>query len=269
MARSASKNPSKGGRTSKASKKISASTAQKRKALQPSRSTKSRSKGAREQSENSDEELDEEEEKESVQEMDEVEEEDEMVEQSQEALEQVETNFLETQQKDEMAELKARLEAKRMEKLKKSMTARVAQFDDIFEVVMGDVKKAENSAAAKDLRMKKQVYGNFIKQNMEFQNTSQLENVDDVLDQFKNTSKEVGLVCRKFVSKDIVVFEDTSVKTHEIIAARPKRFAQAARDFHTQVAEELSTIAEKTKNQLDAKKFMKAHFTALAKYSAA
>ncbi|KAJ9109123.1 hypothetical protein QFC21_000451 [Naganishia friedmannii] len=289
MARSTSKNTGKGRGNSKASKKTSASTAPKRKAVQPSKSTKARSKCAREKSVDSDGELGEEEEIESAQEMDE-EEEDETVEQSQEALEQVEPNFLETQQKDEMAELKARLEAKRMQKLRKTMNARVAQFDDIFEEAMGDIKKAENSTAAKDLRKKKQVFEDFITQSLEFQDAVQPENLEDIVDELKATSKEVGSVCRKFANKELTGFEDTLVETHEIsewksnhqafttaddqkfappVAARPKRLAQAARDFRTQVAEEFNAIAEKTKTQLDAKKFMKAHFTALAKHSAA
>ncbi|KAJ9128162.1 hypothetical protein QFC24_000454 [Naganishia onofrii] len=261
---------------SRTGKKTSASTAPKRKTVQPSRSSKSRAKVMREQSVDSDDELDEAEEVESVQEeRDEAEEEDEedgRVEQSQEAPEQVEPNFLETQQKDErvpMAELKARLEAKRMQKLRKTMNARVVQFNDIFAEAVEDLKKAKNEKVAKDLHKEKQVFEDFVMRSIEFQDASQSVNVEDVLDEFKATSREVGSIIRKFANKELAGFEDTLIGTYEIIATRPKRFTQATRDFHNHLTEELSVIASKTKNQRDAKKFMKAHFSALAKCSAA
>ncbi|KAJ9109717.1 hypothetical protein QFC19_001947 [Naganishia cerealis] len=273
MARTTSKSTSKGGGATKASKHTSASTAQKRKTVPIAKSAKARIKAPKAKISKSDK-SEQEEEMETAEEIEGAsEEEDDMAEQSQEALEQVEPNFLETQQKDEMAELKARLEAKRMQKLKKTMNARVAQFDVIFTEAMEEVKQqANNSSAAKELQVMVQscegVTLAFISQNMQLQETSQEEDPEEVVDGLRMASKEVGSVCRRFAVKDLAMFKDTLAGTDETsesiqltspttasdgqhldpsVAARPKILALSARNVRNQVTEEFSAIAEKTK----------------------
>ncbi|KAI5454495.1 hypothetical protein NCC49_003394 [Naganishia albida] len=253
-------------------KKTSAATTVKRKAVATSaKIAAKRSRRVQEESEEEDDDdMSEKENREEIESAEEVEDRDEgMAEESQEVPEAVEFNFLETQQKDEMAELKARLQAKRMQKLKKTMHSRVSQFDDVYEAGMEEMRKIERSAAGQELKKQKQSLKAFLESCIvEPDVDDSTVKLEQALKSFKSVARETGSTCSKFAGRDLAETAEMLAVSRDIIASRPKRIAQSARQIGDLVTEELNAMAEKTKVELDARTFLKEHFKIMAKYGA-
>ncbi|KAJ9110168.1 hypothetical protein QFC20_003020 [Naganishia adeliensis] len=256
----------------------SAVTTVKRKAVATSAKTAAkRSRRVQEESDEEDDDDDERENREEIESEEEVEDSDGGIgEESQEVPEQVESNFLETQQKDEMAELKARLQdtdvsatsAKRLQKLKKTMNSRVSQFDEVYEAGMEEMKKIERSAAGKELKKQKQSLKAFLESCLTVDVDDSTANLEQAFKSLKSVARETGSTCSKFADRDLAATAEMLAASRETIAARPKRVAHSAREIGHQVTEELNGMAERTQEQLDARAFLKDHFKTMAKYGA-